>query len=66
MENKGLQVTIRLKPEVKRQLRIVAAEQDTNMSVLAEHLVKAGLEEYMKHNGLPVNNERQKPPKDAA
>jgi predicted transcriptional regulator len=52
MENKGLQVTIRLTPEVKRRLRIAAAEQNTNMSVLAGNLVNAGLEEYKKRYGL--------------
>jgi predicted transcriptional regulator len=60
MENKSLQVTIRLKSEIKRQLRVAAAEQDTNMSVLAEHLVETGLEEYRKRC------QQSKPPKQTA
>jgi predicted transcriptional regulator len=60
-ENKGLQVTIRLTPEVKRRLRIAAAEQNTNMSVLAGNLVNAGLEEYRKQYHLDAE-----PPAGAA
>jgi predicted transcriptional regulator len=62
MENKELQVTIRLTPEVKRRLRIAAAEQNTNMSVLAGNLVKSGLDEYRKQYGL----EATEPPKRSA
>jgi predicted transcriptional regulator len=61
MGNKGLQVTIKLSPEVKRRLRIVAAEQDTNMSVIAGNLIKAGLETYKKQHGIS-----KEPPNDAA
>jgi predicted transcriptional regulator len=61
MESKELQVTIRLSPEVKRRLRIVAAEQNSNMSVLAGSLVKAGLEAYKKQCELDTE-----PPKQTA
>lgn len=37
------QVLVRLKPEVKKALRIVAAENDTSVSTIIEKLVEASL-----------------------
>jgi len=46
---KDYQVTpVRLAPEVKRKVRILAAEKDTSMADMAEELLALGLAAYEK------------------
>jgi hypothetical protein len=59
---KDKQTTVRLPPEIKKAVRITAAELDMPMGMAALELIKIGLSEYKKTASDPLYADRHSAP----